>query len=251
MNSGLFINGDEPELSIVIPAYKEETRIPSTLKKISGWIDQSQLRVEVKVIVEKSPDNTIKAGLESVANLRNKNCFEIVDNLIQRGKGYAVRSGMKLATGRIRMFMDADLSVPIESTNRAYSIMTGDNKPDVLIGTRYDGGVIKKRQSLTRRIGSRGYNIILRALGLTGVSDTQCGFKLFTAEVAKEIFDRATVDGFGFDIELLMLAKKLGYRVDQIPVEWYNAEGSKFDPLRDGPRVLIDAAKVRFKLGMK
>jgi dolichyl-phosphate beta-glucosyltransferase len=240
----------QPDLSIVIPAYKEESRITGTLEQVSEWVKGQNLQIEVKIIVEKSPDATLKVGRDCVEKLANRDCFEVVDNIIQRGKGYAVRSGMSRVSGKIRMFMDADLSVPIEETDRAIAAICAKNGPDILIGTRYDGGTIKKKQGLLRRVGSRGYNVILRCLGLTGVSDTQCGFKLFTSRSAEDIFGKATVDGFGFDIELLMLAKKMGYRVDQIPVQWYNAEGSKFDPLTDGPRVLIDAAKVRLKLGV-
>lgn len=240
-----------PDLGIVIPAFREESRISESLNLISEWISNSPLSVEVKVIVEKSPDNTLGVARGTVDRLGRNGVIEIVDNLVQRGKGYAVRSGMARTRARVKMFMDADLSVPLKEVGRAMARMSSEGAPDMLIGTRYDGGTIKKKQSLVRRFGSRGYNLILRCLGLTGVSDTQCGFKFFQAAAADVIFPRATVDGFGFDIELLMLAGTSDLRVDQIPVEWYNSSDSKFDPLSDGPRVLLDALKTRIRLGMR
>lgn len=239
------------DLGMAIPAYKESARIAESLRLVSEWMDRTDLTVEVKVIVEKSPDNTLEVARAGVRGLANEEKIEIVDNLVQRGKGYAVRSGMKRVGGRVRMFMDADLSVPLKEIDKAMAVISAEGGPDVLIGTRHDGGHVMKKQGVVRRIGSRGYNLVLRALGLTGVADTQCGFKLFKASAAEVIFSEAEVDGFGFDIELLMLSKKHGFTVGQVPVEWYNAEGSKFDPMTDGPRVLIDALKTRIKLGKK
>ncbi len=241
----------EIDLGIAIPAYREEARIAESLRLISEWMDSTPLSVMVKVIVEKSPDNTLEVAQKALLTMRNSERFEIVDNLVQRGKGYAVRSGMRRVGGKVRLFMDADLSVPLKEIDGAVSTIMSDGGPDVLIGTRHDGGHVMKKQGIIRRVGSRGYNLILRALGLTGVSDTQCGFKLFKSAAADAIFRDAEVDGFGFDIELLLLAKKHGFSVGQIPVEWYNAEGSKFDPMTDGPRVLLDALKTRIKLGAK
>lgn len=239
------------DLGIAVPAYKESSRIADSLRRVSEWMESTPLSVKVKVIVEKSPDNTLEVAREGIKGLGNADKIEIVDNLVQRGKGYAVRSGMRQVGGKVRMFMDADLSVPLKEIDKAMEIIQGDGGPDILIGTRHDGGRIVKRQGIVRRIGSRGYNLILRSLGLTGVSDTQCGFKLFKARAAEVIFAECEVDGFGFDIELLMLAKKHGFSVEQVPVEWYNSEDSKFDPLTDGPRVLLDALKTRIKLGTR
>lgn len=241
----------ELDLGIAIPAYREEDRIADSMSLISDWMGTVPFSVEVKVIVEKSPDNTLAVAQETLNRLPNSVRFEVVDNIVQRGKGYAVRSGMTRIGGGVRMFMDADLSVPLKEIDKAMSIMMAEGGPDVLIGTRLEGGKVLKRQGVVRRIGSRGYNLVLRSLGLTGVADTQCGFKLFRAKAAETIFHEAEVDGFGFDIELLLLAKKYGYTISQVPVEWYNAEGSKFAPMTDGPRVLLDAFKTRLKLGKK
>jgi dolichyl-phosphate beta-glucosyltransferase len=236
------------KLSIVIPAYREEGRISDSVQQIDRWLDGFAGDANIRIIVEKSPDKTLEAAREAVRSAKNTERFEVVDNLVHRGKGYAVRSGMLSSTGDYRLFMDADLSVPLDAIPQALSLMDCDNSPDMIIGTRYGrGGKIVKRQNLVRRIGSRCYNLLLRTLGLTGIEDTQCGFKLFTAE-AVDIFNECQIDGFGFDIELLLLARKKNLSIKQIPVEWHNSDGSKFNPVRDGIKTVLDAFKVKRRL---
>ncbi len=239
---------EESILGIVIPAYNEEGRIASSILKISQWLGTVDFPVQVRIIVEKSTDKTLEVATKAVDESGKLAQIEVIDNIVQRGKGYAVRSGMLTSRGQILMFMDADLSVPLAEIPAAVKLMIAPNAPDILIGTRHDGGRIVKKQNIIRRAGSRGYNLLLRGLGLTGVADTQCGFKFFSQGAAKTLFGEAGVDGFGFDIEILMLAKKRGFSIQQIPVEWYNSDGSKFSALRDGPKVFLDALKTRLKM---
>lgn len=242
------VSKDSPELSVVIPAFREQGRIEKSIPVIDGWLSGFPLDAEVKIIVEKSPDETVRVARQAVEECVNKGRFEVVDNEVQRGKGYAVRCGMLRSKGDIRMFMDADLSVPLGEIARAIDVFRGADAPDILIGTRYEGGRIVKRQGLVRRAGSRLYNLLLRGLGLTGVGDTQCGFKFFNSK-ACSIFEAANVDGFGFDIEILLLARSMGFSIGQLPVEWHNVGDSRFNPVRDGWRVLSDTIKVKVKLG--
>ncbi len=235
-------------LSIVIPAYREEGRIADSIGRLDRWLADFSADAHIRIIVEQSPDNTLDVAQKAVEAAAHKSKFEVVDNLVHRGKGYAVRSGMLSATGDYRLFMDADLSVPLREIEGALVAIDSENGADMVIGTRYGrGGKILKKQGVVRRVGSRCYNLLLKALGLTGIEDTQCGFKLFTAE-ACEIFKECQIDGFGFDIELLLLARNKGLSIKQIPVEWHNSDGSKFSPLRDGTKTIIDAFKVKKRL---
>jgi dolichyl-phosphate beta-glucosyltransferase len=231
------------KLSIIIPAYKEERRIGQSIEEIDQWIIDSAFEVDVIIIVEQSPDRTLEIAKNKVSACQNAEKFTVIDNQVHRGKGYAVRSGMLLAGGEVLMFMDADLSVPLSEISKAMGIL--ENKPDVdvLIGTRYDGGVVLQKQGAGRRLGSRIYNMMLRLMGLTGVRDTQCGFKLFRRKT-RDIFKMCQIDGFGFDIEVLLLAKDLGYNIDQVPVKWHNSINSSFRPLKDGLAVLGDLIRV-------
>lgn len=230
-------------LSIIVPAFREELRIGKSIKEIDRWISSTGNNPEVLIIVEPSPDKTLEVARDAVAGCLNRQVFTVVDNKTHRGKGYAVRCGIHQGCGDLRMFMDADLSVPLEEMTKALDFLDQNRDVEILIGSRHDGGTVLKKQGLLRRFGSRGYNLLLRAMGLTGIRDTQCGFKFFRGR-GLEIFDHCQVDGFGFDIELLMTAGRRGLKIAQIPVMWYNSEGSSFDPVKDGIRVLTDSFRV-------
>lgn len=236
------------DLAVIVPAWKEEARIGGSIAEIDRWLGRFEKDVQVRIVVEKSPDKTLEVARAAAAAAENSGKIEVVDNLVHRGKGYAVRSGMLGSEATVAMFMDADLSVPLAEIAKAYDTISREGGPDILVGTRYDsGGRITEKQGLLRQIGSRFYNILLRALGLTGIRDTQCGFKLFRGEGAA-VFKKCEIDGFGFDIELLMIARRNGLRIEQLPVEWHNVPGSKFNPLSDGFRTLADAFRVRRRL---
>lgn len=230
-------------LSIIIPAFREEPRIRQSIQSIDQWITESGRTVEILIIVEPCPDKTLEVARKAASECVNKEMFNVVDNQIHRGKGYAVRCGMKRAKGDVRMFMDADLSVPLSEIDNALGFLSKNRDVEVLVGSRHDGGTVVKKQGVMRRLGSRAYNLMLRGMGLTGIKDTQCGFKFFRGKGLRA-FDCCQVDGFGFDIELLLSAKKENCSVSQLPVMWYNSDESSFDPLKDGFKVLIDSFHV-------
>ena len=234
-----------PSLSVVIPAYNEAHRLPANLPRVVACLDALALPGgwELIVVVEKSRDDTA-ALTQAAAAGRAEVC--VVANPDQRGKGYAVRCGMLRAAGDIVLFMDADLSTPLESVGRVLAHFAAHPAADAAIGNRRDPrSRIGVRQSWLRRSLSDAFNLAVRALVLPGLRDTQCGFKAFRARAAREIFSRQTLDGFSFDLEILELARSLGLRVDELPVDWCDEPASTLRPWRDGLRMLRDAMRVR------
>jgi dolichyl-phosphate beta-glucosyltransferase len=199
------------------------------------------------IVVEHSTDGTLELAREGVAEQAN---FRVIDNRVQRGKGYAVRSGMREARGEIVFYMDADLSVPLEEIDAFLAHFSANPEVDVLLGSRqHAGSRIERRQSLLRQTMGKAFNRILRALSLIPFRDTQCGFKAFRKKAAREIFELQTIDGFAFDVEVILLAQALGYRVAELPVRWLNSPESKVHIIRDSLRMLMDAFTVRRRVG--
>lgn len=226
-----------PELSLVIPCRNEEVRLPATLDSLAAWLDDGHRDAEVVVVVEKSSDNTAQiVGGCSASDPR----FRAVLNPVARGKGYAVKTGMLAATGRIRFFMDADLSVPLRFIDEFLPDFA--NGADVVFGSRqHPDSVIVRSQPLRRVLAGRAFNLCLRLGGATRYWDTQCGFKAFRDTAADSIFGRLTADGFGFDVEVLALAEAARLRIIERPVEWCDAPGSKVRALRDGSAAFWEA----------
>jgi glycosyltransferase involved in cell wall biosynthesis len=236
-----------PALSLVIPAYNEERRLPRSLTDIKTFFGKfPEGSIEVLAIVEKSSDRTLELARAAVSG---DSRFEIVDNLVHRGKGYAVRSGMLRAKGEIVFFMDADLSTPLSEVFKFIGYF-GDNPAcDVLIGSRRDpNSAIIKRQNWFRQSLGRGFNHFVKIFGVRGIKDTQCGFKAFRARPCADVFSRATIDGFAFDVEALMLAQEMGYRIDTHPVVWVNSPDSKVRVLIDPLKMLWDLLRIRYRV---
>lgn len=163
-----------------------------------------------------------------------------------RGKGYAVRKGILEVSGEIVLFCDADLATPQEETAKLLAHIERGAK--VAIGSRpLQESRLEKRQPLYRELLGRGFNMAVQMLAVKGIKDTQCGFKMFTQDAAREIFSRCTLDGFSFDFEALMIARDLGYEIAEVPIRWSHVEGSKVVLLRDGPRMLRDLVKLRMR----
>jgi dolichyl-phosphate beta-glucosyltransferase len=199
------------------------------------------------IVVEHSTDGTLELAREAMAEQAN---FHVIDNGAQRGKGYAVRSGMRQARGSIVFYMDADLSVPLEEMERFLAHFKAHPEDTVLIGSRQHAeSRIERHQSLLRETMGKVFNRVLRALTLLPYRDTQCGFKGFRREAAGEIFGLQTIDGFAFDVEVILLAQGLGYRVEELPVRWLNSPESKVHIVRDSARMLLDALTVRRRVG--
>ncbi len=231
------------DVSIVIPAYAEERRIGPTVRALCAYAREFPRLTEVLVITEPSGDRTAEVARDAAGG---DPLVRVVENTEHRGKGFAVRTGMLQAAGEILFFMDADLSVPLRYVGPFVAHLEAHPETAAALGNRrHPASVISKRQHFLRERAGRGFNQVVRALGLSVSKDTQCGFKVFRREAAREIFSRAQIDGFAFDAEALLLALKLGLVVDELPVEWINDEETKFDPWRDGWRSVRDLWRVR------
>jgi len=237
------------DVSIVIPAYAEEQRIGRAVARLRNLAAQFPRLGEVIVVVEPSGDRTAETALAAAGG---DPLVSVLENPDHRGKGFAVRTGMLRAGGEIVFFMDADLSVPLAHV--APFVAHLDTNPDtaaVIGNRRHPDSVITRRQHPLRERAGRIFNHAVRALGLSASKDTQCGFKAFRREAAQRIFGCAQIDGFAFDTEVLLLARKFGLRVDELPVEWINDEHTKFRPLRDGWRSFRDLLRIRQPAGKR
>ncbi len=237
-------------LSIIIPAYNEEKRISLNLRKIKKYLDYKKVTYEIVVIIDGSPDNTAKVVEELKGDIDN---LRVIENIENRGKGYVVRQGLMEAKGKYRAFLDADGSTSIDHIDLALEKITDkNNKYDLIVGSRDMRGanIAVKQPKYREAMGTLGNMLIRGVLGLWKYPDTQCGFKLITEELAQNVVPRMKVDRFGFDFELIVLAKKLDYRIIQIPVKWINKDGTTVGFW--GPngfiQVIIDLFKVRMRL---
>ena len=234
------------DVSIVIPAYAEELRIGRTVTELRRLAAGFPRLGEVLIVIEPSGDRTVEAARAAAAG---DPLITVVENPKHRGKGFSVRTGMLRAAGEIIFFMDADLSVPLEYVESFVAHLDAHPETAVVIGDRrHPGSVITRRQHPLRERAGRVFNHAVRALGLSASKDTQCGFKAFRRAVAGRIFPRARIDGFAFDTEVLLLARKFGLRVDELPVEWINDEHTKFRPVRDGWQSFRDLLRIRRSL---
>lgn len=226
-------------LSIVIPAYNEESRLPKTLEQVFRFLQTQPYSFEVLVVENGSTDRTLQVAQEFAAS--HAGFFAMHED--GRGKGRAVRRGMLHASGAYRFMCDADLSMPIEEINRFLPPVQTD--VDVVIGSREAPGAVRFNEPLYRHWGGRFVNWMIRVLALPGLRDTQCGFKCFRAAVAEDLFQRQTMLGFSFDIELLYIARLRGYRIVELPIPWHFSAESKVHVLRDTWQMMLDIQKMR------
>jgi len=226
------------EISVVIPAYNEEERLPKTLESIIDYFDKLNKTYEIIVVDDGSVDRTVE-----IAQKYNPlvHTLQLPKN---SGKGAAVKAGIQEASGDYILFSDADLSTPIYEFEKLISRL--ENSADIAIGSRaIDSSLIKVHQPFYREWMGKTFNKIVRLFVLQGIKDTQCGFKLFKKSVAKQVFSKAQINGFGFDVEILYLAKKMNYKIVEVPVEWRNDTKTKINPIRDSFNMLIEILKVR------
>lgn len=236
-----------PKVSLVIPAYNEERRLPASLRKMLNHFESAPYDLEVLAIIEKSKDRTVEVSREVV---KHDSRFQIIDNQVQRGKGFAVRSGMLRATGDLVIFMDADLSTPLDEVDTFVKFFAANPNIDVAIGSREHAKskIVKSQHPLRKNMG-RIFNKFVQLLAGEGITDTQCGFKAFRRLACHEIFSRQKLDGFAFDVEVLMLARLLGFKIEVLPVKWVNDEDSKVRIVRDSLKMLRDLIKTRWLVG--
>jgi glycosyltransferase involved in cell wall biosynthesis len=230
-----------PQLSIVIPAYNESARIEQTLERVMACVDGQGWDAEVLVVDDGSTDRTVEivhAWMERTPRLH------LIQNEGNRGKGYSVRNGLLQAAGKVVMFTDADLSAPMEEAERLLAAIR--DGADVAIGSRWmDRTRQTIHQPLYRRFFGRCFNGVTRTVMGLPFKDTQCGFKAFRREAAQIIFRLQRIERWGFDPEILFIARKLGYTIREVPVTWGHDERSRMSYLRDGMKMLQEMAAIR------
>ncbi len=228
--------------SIVIPAYNESVRIRPTLHEILRHVQEQHWDAEILVVNDGSSDDTAQIVRE-YGKLHPQ--VLLVENPGNRGKGYSVRNGMLHARGDICLFTDADLSSPITEAQKLFDAIGGG--ADIAIGSRWLRTDLQtERQPLYRQAFGRIFNLVLRViLGLT-FADTQCGFKAFRRDAAQRIFPLQKIERWGFDPEILFLARRAGLEVEEVPVLWAHSEGTRLNPLRDGLRMFGEVLRIRW-----
>ena len=235
-------------LTIVIPAFNESKRILKTLNDIDAYTSKISTPnlFEIIIINDGSTDNTAEVVTKWIENeSKNKNNFKLLSYLPNKGKGYAVREGFFKVNSDLVLYTDADGASPIQEIEKLLFYI--DQGFDVAIGSR----VLKDKDtkvamSFTRRFTGRIFHLILSVLGLATLEDTQCGFKLFKASVAKKLAENQKCFNYSFDIEYLFLLKKFGYKVKEVPVNWHHVEGSKVNIFTDSIKMLMEVLKIRF-----
>lgn len=228
------------DLSVIIPAYNEEARLPRTLDSAYTYLSKRGRSFEIIVVDDGSLDHTVQE-VEKFAETRPN--VRVLQYSPNQGKGYAVRTGMLAARGDLVLFNDADGASPIEEIEKLeLSIADG---ADIAIGSRAKPDESRTVEALIYRkyIGNT-FNFLVQSLVLPGFYDTQCGFKMFRHEVAQDIFSVSRMNGFAFDVELLYIAKIRSYKVDEIAINWTNIDGSKVNVLIDSPKMLVELLKV-------
>ncbi len=228
-----------PFLSLIIPAFNEEKRLPNTLQQVADFIGTQKYLSEVLVIENGSQDATLEiaqvfARAHQGFTVRHTNA---------RGKGLAVRTGMLAARGEFRMMLDADLSMPIQQIERFIPWL--NKGTDIVIASREAPGAVRYNEPSYRHLGGRVINTVIRLFALPGLQDTQCGFKCFKAAVADDLFSKQTMDGWSFDIEVLYIARRRGYAIVELPIPWFYSEQSHVDPLPDTLHMFFDIVRIR------
>jgi dolichyl-phosphate beta-glucosyltransferase len=230
-------------LSIVVPAYDESGRLPGSLRRMREHFDAAGEEYEVIVVDDGSSDDTYSSSVELAQSWPQLIVLHFEQN---RGKGAAVREGMLHARGEHRLFTDADLSTPLDELPRLREKLQGQTK--VAIGSRgLAESQIEVHQQKRRELMGRTYNKLLQALVLRGIHDSQCGFKVFTAEAAVACFEPLKTMRFGFDAEVLVRAKARGWRIAEVPVRWRHVEASRVNSVRDSSRMLWDLLRLRLR----
>ncbi|MEW5988606.1 MAG: dolichyl-phosphate beta-glucosyltransferase [Chloroflexota bacterium] len=229
-----------PLLSIIIPAYNEGGRLPKTLPQVVAFLQDQPYASEVLVVNNNSRDDTraVADGLAAVHPF-----IRVLDEPAQ-GKGAAVRTGMLAARGEYLFIADADLSMPIHEVSKF--LPPALSGYDVAIGSREAPGAVRYNEPQYRHLMGRVFNFIVKVLAIPGFQDTQCGFKCFRRHVARDVFTRQTINGWAFDVEVLFVALRHGYKVVEVPIDWYYRHSSRVNPVRDSVNMLREVLKIRW-----
>jgi dolichyl-phosphate beta-glucosyltransferase len=231
-------------LSVVVPAFDEARRLPATLASLTAYLAGRGRAWELIVVDDGSRDATAEVATRTLSALGERG--RLVRLPANRGKGAAVRAGVEATRGEQVLVTDADLSTPIEELEALERACAAG--ADVAIGSRaLDRSLIVRRQPLLREWSGRLFNLVVQIFALPGIRDSQCGFKLFRGEAARDVFGRARSSGFGFDVEVLAIARHLGYRIAEVPVRWRNDDDSRLSLVR-GAAAFVDPLRVRLGL---
>jgi len=233
------MDGNNPLLTIIIPAYNEEQRLPTTLPQVADFVEAQDYPAEILVVDNASTDRTSDVVRAVAAE------HPIISLLYQpiQGKGAAVRKGMLEGRGEYLFICDADLAMPIEEVNKFLPPTLSDY--DVAIASREAAGAIRYNEPWYRHLMGRVFNLLVRLLAVPGIQDTQCGFKCLRREAARDIFTIQKIDGWAFDVEILHIARRRGYRIVEVPIHWYYGEGSRVSPIRDSINMLVEVLHIR------
>jgi dolichyl-phosphate beta-glucosyltransferase len=231
-------------LSVIIPAYNEEKRLPKTLREISDYLRKQNFESEIIVVSDGSTDRTCEVVEGAKSEIKN---LELICEKINRGKGYGVKIGMLNAKGKYRLFTDADNSTPISEIEKFWPEF--EKGADIVIASRdIKGAILDPPQPLFRRFVGEVFKYLRKIIvGLWEIQDTQCGFKCFKGEVAEKIFPKCEIERFAFDPEILLIAKKMGFKIKEVPVYWKNDLQSKVK-FKSMVKMLIDLFKIRINL---
>lgn len=235
-------DSSQPFLSIVVPAHNEQLRLPRCLTLIEGFLQTQPYQAEVLIVENGSHDRTLEIAREHAASRRWVRVLQVPG----RGKGQAVRAGMLAARGDYRFMCDVDLSMPIEEVARFLPPRTRGY--DLVIASRQGAGARRVGEPLHRYIMGRVHSAIVKIIAIRGFKDTQCGFKMFSRQAAEDLFRVQQIEGIGFDVELLLIARSRGYTVQQIPITWHYDSDSRIELVKDSLGMLRDTWEVRRNL---
>lgn len=228
-------------ISVIIPAYNEETRILPTLQRLLDYLNERFEEFEIIVVDDGSSDRT--ADITDQLR-REKSTIDLISYMPNKGKGHAIKRGVLASKHSLLLTCDADMSTPIEEIEKLIPYIK--NNYDIAIGSRaLQGSDIVIRQPWYREGMGKTFNLFVRTLVMGGIKDTQCGFKLFKGEVARELFAKSLIKGFSFDVEILFLARKSGYKIKEVPVKWLNSPNSKVRLITDPIKMLLELLKIR------
>lgn len=229
-------------ISVVIPAFNEEDRIGATIQKIYDYLKEKSETFEIIVVDDGSSDNTVDVVRNASERIKN---IKVLSNGSNKGKGFSVRNGILNSTCSLVLISDADLSTPIEEIEKFFPWI--DSGYDIVIGSRgLEESEILKKQPWYRQSMGKTFNEMVKILVLNDFDDTQCGFKIFKSDAAKRVFSLSKIDGFAFDVEILFIAKKMGFRTKEVPVRWINSPQSRVKIMRDPLKMFLDLFRIRF-----
>lgn len=234
-----------PYLTIIIPAYNEEHRIPHSLKKIATFLRAQTFTTEILVVENGSTDETSAVVREFAQTVSETDPFSLELLHSARGKGAAVKTGMLVGRGDYLFICDADLSMPIEEIVKFLPPQQVPGGYDVAIASREIAGAVRHNEPAYRHLMGRVFNYVVRTLIIPGIEDTQCGFKMFTQEAAAQIFPHQTIDGWGFDPEILYISHIRELLLIEVPINWYYTAESHINPLSDTIKMLREVLRIR------